>query len=137
MNFQLDIISIRGKLFSGEVQEVILPSVDGEIVVLSRHMPMMTPLTLGEVVVKSGEETLSFSIGKGMFATEGVKAVILAEDIFSSDEISEERALEAKRKAEEILSKGVSGEEKLQAIYSLRKSLVDLKIVRRKKRKLF
>ena len=61
-------------------------------------------------------------------------AMLLIEDVESADEISEEKANEAKRKAEEIIAKGVEGEAKIKAHYLLRKSLVDLKIVRRKRK---
>jgi len=136
MNFQLDVVSVTGTIFSGEVKEVILPGVSGEIGVLARHMPLVTPLTVGEVIVKTPDETISLSIGKGVFSYDSGKGRLLIEDVASADEVSEERALEAKKKAEEILAKGVSGEEKTAAMYQLRKSLVDLKLVKRKKKML-
>ena len=134
MNYQLDIVSVNGSVFSGEVKEVVLPGISGEITVLARHMPIVTPLTTGEIVVKTQDQAFSLSIGKGVFSFDSGKGRLLIEDVTSADEISEERALEAKKKAEELLAKGVSGEEKMSALYQLRKSLVDLKIVRRKKR---
>lgn len=134
MNFQLDVVSITGRVFSGEVEEVTLPGVSGEFTALARHMPMVSPLGTGEVVVKLTDKTLNFSIGKGVFAFESGRGKLLIEDVSSADEISEGRVLEAKKKAEELLAKGVSGEEKMAALYQLRRSLVDLNIVRRKKK---
>ena len=134
MNYQLDIVSVNGSVFSGEVKEVILPGISGEIIVLARHMPIVTPLTTGEIVVKTQDQAFSLSIGKGVFSFDSGMGRLLIEDVTSADEISEERALDAKKKAEKLLAKGVSGEEKTAAMYQLRKSLVDLKIVRRKKK---
>ena len=134
MNFQLDVVSVAGSVFSGEAKEVTLPGISGEITVLARHMPIVTPLTTGEVIVKTPEKNISFSIGKGVFSFDAGVGRLLIEDVSSADDISEERALQAKKKAEELLAKGVSGEEKIAALYQLRKSLVDLKIVRRKKK---
>jgi len=134
MNFQLDVVSITGRVFSGEVEEVTLPGVSGEFTALARHMPMVAPLDTGEVVVKLSDRTLNLSIGKGVFAYEGGRGRLLIEDVTSSDEISEARVLEAKKKAEDLLAKGIKGEEKQAVLYQLRKSLVDLKIVRRKRR---
>jgi len=134
MNFQLDVVSITGKVFSGEVEEVTLPGVSGEFTALARHMPMVTPLETGEVIMKLADKTLNFSIGKGVFAYEAGRGRLLIEDVTSADEISEARVLEAKKRAEELLAKGISGEEKLAALYQLRKSLVDLKIVRRRRK---
>ena len=134
MNFQLNVVSVAGSVFSGEAKEVTLPGIAGEITVLARHMPIVTPLTTGEVIVKTPEKNISFSIGKGVFSFDAGVGRLLIEDVSSADDISEERALQAKKKAEELLAKGVSGEEKIAALYQLRKSLVDLKIVRRKKK---
>ena len=134
MNFQLDVVSVAGSVFSGEVREVIMPGVSGEITVLARHMPIVTPLTTGEVIVKTSDEDFSLSIGKGVFSFDSGSAKLLIEDVTAADDISEDQALKAKQKAEELLAKGVKGEEKQQVMYQLRKSLVDLKIVRRRKK---
>jgi F-type H+-transporting ATPase subunit epsilon len=134
MNFQLDVVSVTGSIFSGEVKKVILPGISGEMTVFARHMPIVSPLTTGEVIVITEQEEISLSIGKGVFSFDSGRARLLIEDVTSADKISEERTLEAKKKAEELLAKGIKGEEKQQVMYQLRKSLVDLKIVRRKKK---
>jgi F-type H+-transporting ATPase subunit epsilon len=134
MNYQLEVVSVNGSVFSGEVKEVTLPGISGEITVLARHMPIVAPLTTGEVIIRTQNEAFFLSIGKGVFSYDSGIGRLLIEDVVAADEISEERALEAKKKAEELLQKGVSGEEKTTALYQLRKSLVDLKIVRRKRK---
>ena len=136
MSFQIDVVSITGKIFSGEALEVLLPGISGNLAVLGHHMPIVTPLTTGEVIVKTPKDTLTFSIGKGVFAFEENVARLLIEDVTSADEISEQNAIEAKRKAEELLEKGVAGEQKIQALNILRRSLVDLKIVRKRKKRI-
>lgn len=135
MNFQLDVVSILGKVYSGDVEEVTMPGITGEFTVLARHMPIVSPLTLGEVMIKQSGKDLSFAIGKGIFAFDGKVGKLLIEDVTSADEISEQRALEASKKAEELLAKGLEGKEKEAAIYQLRRSLVDLKVVRRRRKK--
>jgi F-type H+-transporting ATPase subunit epsilon len=135
MNFQLEVVSIEGSVFSGEVKEVILPGVTGELTALARHMSFVTPLTVGEVVIKTPDKVITLSIGKGVFSFDSGVGRLLIEDASLSDDITEERALEAKKKAEELLEKGIKGEEKQAAMYQLRKSLVDLKIARKSKRK--
>lgn len=135
MNFTADIVSITGKIYSGEIQKLILPTREGEITVLGRHMPLVAPLTVGEIVVKTPDREFNLAIGKGIFSFDQNKATLLIEDVTSADDISEEKAVEAKEKAEKLLAQGIKGEEKLQALYLLRRSLVDLKIMRRHKKK--
>lgn len=137
MNFHIDIVSLRGSIYSGDASELILPSIEGEIAVLAKHMPMVTTLTVGEVVVKTPGDSIHLSIGKGVFSFSKGTGRLLIEDEAFSDELSEEKILEAKRVAEELIAKGVKGEEKTRAMYALRKSLFDLKIVRRKKKRVF
>ena len=134
MNFPLEVVSITGEIFSGEVSEVTLPGVVGELTALARHMPVVVPLTTGEVILKANGKILNYSIGKGVFSYDGKIGRLLIEDVTAADEISEERAMNAKKRAEDLLAKGIKGEEKIQAQYLLRRSLIDLKIVRRKRR---
>jgi len=134
MSFDLDVVSIKGKLFEGKADELVLPTIDGEVTVLARHMPVILPLGIGEVVVKKENSTLNYSIGKGIFSFIENKATLLIEDAASADDISEEAALIAQKKAKEIIEKGVTGEDLQKAMYSLRKSLFDLKVVRKKRK---
>lgn len=135
MSFQLDIISLTGTLFSGEVEKMLLPGVEGELTVLGKHMPLVTPLTLGEVEVKVGSEVKSYTIGKGLLMVSEDKNTLLIEDASQSEELSEERVKEAKRLAEELIAKGPQ-EDQERATYLLRRSLLDLKNLQRKKPKL-
>ncbi len=134
MNFPLVILSPDKEIFKGEAKKVTAYSYDGEITILARHMPFVAPLITGGITVKTDKEELSFSIGRGFVATDGKSVTLLIEDVSASDEISEEDALQAKKKAEELIAKGLVGEEKQKAIYALRKSLVDLKIARKRKK---
>ncbi len=59
---------------------------------------------------------------------------VLAESALASDEISEDEALRAVEQAKEIIAKGVQPEVKLQAQETMRRSLIDLKVARRRKR---
>ena len=66
-----------------------------------------------------------------MFSTDGKSATLLIEDASFASEISEEKALAARQRAEELIKKGVSKEDKAAAIYQYRKSLVDIRVVRK------
>jgi F-type H+-transporting ATPase subunit epsilon len=135
MDFQLEIICLTGTRFSGRVKEAVVPGLDGDMVILPRHMPLVAVLGVGEIVIKDLEdrETI-FSVGRGMLNVRSDRVVILAEDIQSSDEILEAKVIEAKNKAEEIIANASGEEEKERGRYLYRKSLVDLKIVMRKKK---
>ncbi len=135
MNFQISVVSLTGTIYEGEAKSVTLPSVTGQMTVFARHMPLVAPLTVGEVVLTTDKETKSYAIGKGVFSIAANKARLLIEDVASADDISEEKAAEAKKLAEDLIAKGVEGEELVSAQNMLRRSLIDLKIASKRRRK--
>jgi F-type H+-transporting ATPase subunit epsilon len=114
MNYQLDVVSVNGNVFSGEVKEVTLPGISGEITVLARHMPIVAPLTTGEVIIRTQNDAFFLSIGRGVFSYDSGIGRLLIEDVVAADEISEERALEAKRKPKNCYKKALPVKKKLR-----------------------
>ena len=45
----LEILSAEEKIFSGEVETVILPGTDGEFQILNNHAPIISSLTTGTI----------------------------------------------------------------------------------------
>jgi F-type H+-transporting ATPase subunit epsilon len=50
--FHFQLVSITGTIFDGEVHEVILPTLEGEIGVLQDHMPLVSVATNGMIAVR-------------------------------------------------------------------------------------
>ena len=61
----LEILSAEEKIFSGEVDSVILPCTDGQFQILNNHAPIISSLTNGEIKYsdKSKNETLEINGG--------------------------------------------------------------------------
>lgn len=70
----LQILSLEGIQYEGEVSQVTLPSTNGEITVLKGHIPLITILIEG--VIKTPEK--SISIVGGFAEITGEKVVVLA-----------------------------------------------------------
>lgn len=77
--FSLTIASVNEKIFEGEVESFTCEGEEGELTVLSKHMPFVTLLKGGVVVVREGgeNEPKNFKIGKGLLEVGGNKAIIL------------------------------------------------------------
>lgn len=71
---KLQILSLSGTLFEGDISQVTLPASDGEITVLPKHIPLITLLQKGEI--KFNGENLS--IEGGFAEVDGEKVVVLA-----------------------------------------------------------
>ena len=105
MPMNLEIITAERSVYEGEVDMVIAPGLDGQLGILPRHAPLMTILKPGELTVKkSGEEDIYVAVSGGFMEVIGNRVSVLADACERSDEIDEQRAEEARRRAQESLS---------------------------------
>ena len=61
----LEIVTPEAKTFSGEVDMVVLPGVEGELGILPMHVPLMTQLLPGEVRILQGGKETDLVVGTG------------------------------------------------------------------------
>jgi len=68
---KLDIVSPEGVLFSGEVEAIVVPGINGAFEMLNNHAPIVAILTKGNIRIKGNdlkieeEVTDKFQIEKG------------------------------------------------------------------------
>ena|ERR1039458_7460119 len=67
--FRFQLISITGSKFDGDVYEVVLPTLDGQIGVLSEHMPLVSVVTNGVIMVRLNRTDTDGA--RELFATNG------------------------------------------------------------------
>jgi len=103
--FQLRVVSVERSLFDGDVDFMIANGGDGELGVLAHHAPLMTVLKPGPLTIRvtGGEEQLLF-VGGGFLEVLPDRVTVLADVAEHADEISVERAEEARRRAQEKLA---------------------------------
>lgn len=68
MPFHFELVSPERLLFSGEVDQVIVPGSEGEFTVLANHSPLMTTLRPGIVSVEGGGAGAQRLFVRGGFA---------------------------------------------------------------------
>jgi F-type H+-transporting ATPase subunit epsilon len=135
MPLKLDIVTAERNVYSDEVDMVTAPGIEGELGILPRHAPLMTALQPGELRIRKGDEVEYFAIGGGFLEVRPDRVIVLADSAERADEIDIERAEAARRRAEEMLQKGVP-EGQIEAIEgALRRSKVRLKVARRRRRR--
>lgn len=75
----LSILTLEKELYTGEVESISVPGADGWLTILSNHIPLITPLTSGEIVVRQVSQENRIEIEKGFLEVRpGSEAVILA-----------------------------------------------------------
>ena len=105
MTVHVDIVSAENEIFSGLAEMVFAPAELGEVGISPRHAPLITTLLPGEVRVKvTDTETQEFYVSGGMLEVQPHLVTILADTAIRAKDIDEAAALEAKAKAEEMLT---------------------------------
>lgn len=75
---KLTISKIDKVLWSGEADSVSVPATDGVMTILSHHMPIITTLKAGVIIVKANmAPPVSFTIEKGFLEVGKSETVIL------------------------------------------------------------
>src|SRR6202043_2389708 len=106
MKYALRVVSVERSLFEGEVEFIIAKGADGELGVLANHAPLMTILKPGPLRIQEvfgGPEEVIF-VGGGFLEVLPDRVTVLADVVEHADEISVERAEEARRRAQERLA---------------------------------
>ena len=133
---RLDIVTAEGAIYSEDVDVVVAPGIEGQLGILPHHAPLMTTLQPGELLVRKGGEEFSLVISGGFLEVRPDRVIVLADTAERFGEIDIARAEEAKRRAQEELSRHPSEVGAAQAEAALRRSLIRLKVAeKRRKRK--
>ncbi|HEV3405650.1 MAG TPA: ATP synthase F1 subunit epsilon, partial [Candidatus Dormibacteraeota bacterium] len=106
MKYPLRVVSVERSLFEGDVEFMIATGADGELGVLARHAPLMTILKPGPLRIQEtfgGEEQVLF-VGGGFLEVLPERVTVLADVAEHAEELSVERAEEARRRAQERLA---------------------------------
>lgn len=127
-SFDLEIITPTGLAFEGKVEAVTVPASDKPFQVLANHAPIMAELGIGAIKFNdSANKTTLFATSGGFVQVLNNKVSCVVETAEEALSINAERALEAKKRAEERLAKR-SEHDATRAELSLARSLNRLKI---------
>ena len=82
MSFNLQIISPEKTLFDESIEMVIIPGTEGDIGVLSNHMPLITSLRLGNIYIYKDKKVIKkFLVNGGILEVIENRCTLLTEDI--------------------------------------------------------
>lgn len=133
MTIRCEIVSQDRTVFTGDVDIVVLPGAAGEMGVLPKHAPVLTTLKYGIIKVRKGGKEELFTVAGGVAEVQPDIITILADAAENVEEIDEARAEAARKRAEEVLARGVpvNTDVYLAMEAALRKSNLRLDAVRR------
>src|SRR5215471_4913685 len=128
---KLEIVTPEGPVYSEDVEMVTLPGVAGEMGIYPHHVPLMTQMVPGEIIVHKDGRDIFLATGEGLIDVTGSRVSVLTDLAVQADRIDEAKAEEARRRAEARLREKISDEEVASTSAALARSLAQLRVKRR------
>ncbi len=113
---QVELVTAEGRVLSEEADFVLAPGIDGDLGVLPHHIPLLTPLRNGEVLVRNEDTEHVLFVAGGFLEILPDKVTILADAAERAEDIDEARAEESRKRAQELLSQEASNAEAASAL---------------------
>ena len=135
MPLHLTIVTQEKELLSEQVDSITAMTTSGEVTILPGHVPLITKLTDTEFVYRMKDKAYSLAVSGGFMNVEpNNNVIVLTDSAVRSEDINEAKAEEARRKAQESMQgQKLSKTELMIAEGSLRKAMLELKVVRKRK----
>ena len=152
--FSFRVLSPLGTAFEGMAKSATLPTPDGEITILAHHMPLVAVLTDGEVRVDTGKKVVFIAVAGGFLETGKAaahvpgttdaaaapaagswEATVLSDFAAESESIEVARVEAARARAEQLLSEKKERGEILLVERDLQRSILQLKIAEKRRRR--
>ena len=131
---KLEIVTPEGVAYTADARMVTMQAVDGQIGVLPRHMPLLTRIPPGEILVRTrdgGEAALA--LGDGLVVITADHIGVVSDMAIEATKIDEARVEEARQRALARLRDKISDEEVATVNASLARSLAQLRVKKRRR----
>ena len=110
--FHLMVLTPEREFYSGEAVYVSVQSIAGSLGVLADHVPMVSALDVGALVIQPDENTTRTAFhSEGFIEVRPECVYILSQACEWPEEIDEKRALEAEQRAHERLQQQHTGDD--------------------------
>ena len=127
--FDLEIISPERTFYKGQVHFLELTTSEGEVGIYKNHIPMTNVVVPGIVTIHEADGVKEAALHSGFMVILQDSVKIMAEVAEWPDEIDENRAHEAKIRAERRLKEANGGIDYVRAEAALKRSIARLNLL--------
>ena len=133
----LQIITPEKIAYKDKADQITLPTGDGEITIMANHIPLISTMKHGELIVKNDGKEIPMAVCNGFIEVRKNCIIIMTDIAERVEEIDEQLAKEAKEKAQNLLKEKdrMSDVAFADATALLEKSLARIRVARRRKRR--
>jgi F-type H+-transporting ATPase subunit epsilon len=129
---RLEIITPEEVAYRDDVEMVLIPAELGDMGVYPMHVPLMTRILPGELIVTKGGSQTHLAIGEGFAEITQAHVRILVDMAIEERFVDEAAAEEAVERAQKAIREGMlANQEVATAQIALMKSMAQLKVRRR------
>ncbi|HEY0492069.1 MAG TPA: F0F1 ATP synthase subunit epsilon [Candidatus Dormibacteraeota bacterium] len=129
------ILTVEGVRFDGEADFVVAPGSEGELGILPRHIPLLTPLSAGAVRVRNDNEEQLFFVSGGFLEVRPDQVTVLADAAERAEDIDEARAEDARRRAQSSIEQKASDADLAAATGALARAEARLRLAELRRRR--
>jgi F-type H+-transporting ATPase subunit epsilon len=127
--FKLMIYTPERTFFEGEAEALTVTTVDGQFTFLAGHVPIVMPVVIGPLTVKTAQgETMEVFSSEGFLEVDHEGVQVFVQACETAEEIDQNRAEEAKRRAEERLRQQRSIRELQQSKLAMARAMERLRV---------
>jgi F-type H+-transporting ATPase subunit epsilon len=126
----LNVVSAEEELFSGSIESLQITGSEGELGIMPGHAPLLTSLKPGmaRIVNKDGIEEIIYLSG-GMLEVQPNNVTVLADVAIRVADLDEQKALEAKERAEKHLNDLGGDVDYAEAASELARAVAQLRVI--------
>jgi F-type H+-transporting ATPase subunit epsilon len=128
--FNLKILTPEKQFFDSDVESLIVTTTDGRFEFLADHVPVIMPLAVGTLSVRTSNGTTSVFNSEGFLEVRKEGVLVYVQACESPAEIDRRRAEEAKMRAEERLRQKQSMHEYQQSKLALARAMARLSLTK-------
>lgn len=134
-HIHFEIVTPERIVYQDRIDEVTINTENGEITILPKHTPLVSILRPGEMrVVKDGQEIFMAVSGGFVEVQPESKVIVVADAADRAEEIDQQKAEDARKRAEEIIANKTASSDVVEAQASLAHALAQLKVIRRRRK---
>ena len=130
---KLTIVTPEAQVFSDDVDMVTLPGVDGELGIFPMHVPLMTQIVPGEIIVRKDGQDSFLAVGEGFVEITADHVSVISDMAIQAANIDEAKVEEARRRAEARLTQQLSDEDAALVHATLSRTAAQLKVKRNRR----
>ena len=133
MKLVLEIITPTKVVLKDEVDEITLPTLNGEISILPNHVDLLTKINPGEMIIRKNNKSQIFAITGGFLEVSKNQVSILADHAVRAEDIEIAKAQQAQERARNAMKNRENNRAFVTAEADFRKALLELKVARKHK----